>query len=85
VASQPAWDLLGCGGQNNMLIHLNGHAILPSDMVYILDYCDVHLYGKSPDEVESDLSQMKGNLFLEHNRDVLHPYFAPYLGNQRRD
>jgi endo-1,4-beta-xylanase len=49
VASQPAWDLLGCGGQNNMLIHLNGHAILPSDMVYILDYCDVHLCGKAPD------------------------------------
>lgn len=79
VASQEAWDLLGCGGQNNMLIHLNGHAILPSDMVYILDYCDVHLYGKSPDEVTSDLTQMKGNLFLEHNREGLHEYFAPYL------
>lgn len=79
AASQAAWDLLGCGDQNNMLIHLNGHAILPSDMQYILDYCDVHLYGKSPDEVESDLTQMKGNLFLEHNRDVLHEYFAPYL------
>ncbi len=79
VASQPAWDLLGCGGQNNMLIHLNGHAILPTDMSYILDYCDVHLYGRSPEDVESDLSQMKGNLFLEHNRDVLHEYFAPYL------
>ena len=79
AASQEAWDLLGCGGQNNMLIHLNGHAILQSDMEYILDYCDVHLYGKSPDEVTSDLTQMKGNLFLEHNRDVLHEYFAPYL------
>ena len=79
VASQPAWDLLGCGGQNNMLIHLNGHAILPSDMVYILDYCDVHLCGKAPDEVESDFSQMKGNLFLQHNRNVLHAYFSPFL------
>lgn len=79
TASQPVWDLLGCGGQNNMLIHLNGHAILPDDMQFILDYCDVHLYGKDPARVESDLSQMKGNLFLQHNRSVLDPLFAPYL------
>lgn len=79
IASQPVWDLLGCPDQNNMLIHLNGHAILPEDMQYILDYCDVHLYGKDPGDVPSDLSQMKGNLFLEHNRGVLHEYFAPYL------
>lgn len=80
VASQPVWDLLGVPGNNNMLIHLNGHAVLPSDMVYILDYCDVHLLGADPASVTSDLSQMKGNLFLEHNRDVLHEYFAPYIG-----
>ncbi|MBE5804854.1 MAG: hypothetical protein E7316_10135 [Clostridiales bacterium] len=79
VASQEAWDLLGCGGQNNMLIHLNGHAILPGDMQYILDYCDVHLYGRDPAGVESDLTQMKGNLFLKHNREVLDQYFLPYL------
>ncbi|MBQ8150329.1 MAG: hypothetical protein IJ041_07405 [Clostridia bacterium] len=76
AASQPAWDLLGCGDHNNMIIHLDGHAILPSDLQMILDYCDVHLFGKSPDEVESDLSQMKGNLFLEHNRDRLYPEFG---------
>ena len=74
-ASQRVWDLLGCPGQNNMLIHLDGHAILQSDMEYILDYCDVHLFGKDPGEVKSDLSQMKGNLFLEHNRDVLDNHF----------
>ena len=73
------WEMLGCPDQNNMIIHLDGHAILPSDMQYILDYCDVHLYGKDPSEVKSDLSQMKGNLFLEHNRDVLGEEFAPYL------
>ncbi|MBP3648153.1 MAG: hypothetical protein J6K73_00035 [Clostridia bacterium] len=76
AASQPAWDLLGCGDQNNMIIHLDGHAILPSDMQLILDYCDVHLMGKAPEAVQSDLSQMKGNLFLEHNRDVLYPEFG---------
>ena len=79
VAAQPVWDLLGCPDQNNMIIHLDGHAILPGDMQYILDYCDVHLYDKNPSEVKSDLSQMKGNLFLEHNRNVLGEEFAPYL------
>ncbi len=79
AASQPAWELLGCGGQNNMIIHLDGHAILPSDMQMILDYCDVHLMGKAPGQVSSDLSLMKGNLFLEHNRDRLYEEFAPYL------
>ncbi|MBE5793488.1 MAG: hypothetical protein E7323_02270 [Clostridiales bacterium] len=76
AASQPAWDLLGCGDQNNMIIHLDGHAILPSDMQMILDYCDVHLMGKAPKDVQSDLSQMKGNLFLVHNRDKLYPEFG---------
>lgn len=79
IAAQPVWEMLGCPDQNNMIIHLDGHAILPSDMQYILDYCDVHLYGKDPGQVKSDLSQMKGNLFLEHNRDVLGEEFAPYL------
>ncbi|MBQ4638991.1 MAG: hypothetical protein IJB69_00520 [Clostridia bacterium] len=79
LAAQPVWEMLGCPDQNNMIIHLDGHAILQSDMEYILDYCDVHLLGKDPAGVERDLSQMKGNLFLQHNRDVLGEEFAPYL------
>jgi len=79
IASQPVWDLLGCGGHNNMIIHLDGHAILRSDMEYILDYCDVHFRGISPDDVASDLSRMKGNLFLQDNREVLDPVFTPHL------
>ncbi|MBR4068411.1 MAG: hypothetical protein IKK08_07275 [Clostridia bacterium] len=79
AASQPVWDLLGCPEQNNMIIHLDGHAILQSDMQMILDYCDVHLFGKAPEDVKTDLSQMKGNLFLEKNREILYPEFAPYL------
>ena len=77
AASQPVWDLLGCGGQNNMIVHLTGHATMPEDMRCILDYCDVHLLGKDP--AGADFTQMKGNLFLEHNRTVLDPAFAPYL------
>jgi endo-1,4-beta-xylanase len=80
AAAQPAWALLGCPEQNNMIIHLDGHAILQSDMQMILDYCDVHLFGKDPAEVQTDLSRMKGNLFLENNREILYPEFAPYLG-----
>ncbi len=79
LAAQPVWDMLGCPDQNNMIIHLDGHAILQSDMEYILDYCDVHLLGKDPAGAERDLSQMKGNLFLEHNQNVLGDEFTPYL------
>ncbi|MBQ6515090.1 MAG: hypothetical protein IJI09_10245 [Clostridia bacterium] len=75
IASQPVWDLLGAGDQNNMIIHLDGHAILPSDMEQILDYCDVHLRGKGRDEIKSDLPAMKGQLFLKDNRDRLDPVF----------
>jgi len=78
VASQPVWDLLGAGDQNNMIIHLDGHAILPSDMERILDYCDVHLLGKSRDAVPGGLSDMKGRLFLEANRRRLDPVFDQY-------
>ena len=79
AASRPVWDLLGCGNQANMIIHLDGHAILPSDMQTILDYCDVYLRGVSP---AVDLRKMRGNLFLQHNRNVLDPLFGPYSGNQ---
>ncbi len=79
IASQPVWDLMGCGDQNNMIIHLDGHAILRPDMETILDYCDVHLMGVPREKTNSDLTRMKGELFLQDNRDVLDPLFAPYL------
>ena len=84
IASQPVWDLLGAGDQNNMIIHLDGHAILPSDMEQILDYCDVHLLGKSRDEIKSDLSAMKGQLFLKYNRDRLDPVFDLLTEEEKR-
>ena len=83
IASQPVWDLLGAGDQNNMIIHLDGHAILPSDMEQILDYCDVYLLGKGRDEIRSDLSGMKGQLFLEYNRDRLDPAFDPFIKEEK--
>ena len=62
VGAQPAWDLLGASGNNNMIIHLSGHAILRSDMELILDYCDQAFYGIEP---ARDLSVMKTNVFME--------------------
>ncbi len=76
VKAQPAWDLLGCGEQNNMLIHLDGHAILRSDMECILDYCDAHLTGAPRESVSRNPGRMKGNLFLEENRGALDPLFG---------
>ena len=61
-----------------MLIHLDGHAILPSGMQYILDYCDVHLLGKDPSGVASNLARMKGNLFLVDNRERLGQEFDQF-------
>lgn len=75
VASQPVWELLGAGDQNNMIVHPDGHAILPQDMERILDYCDVHLRGRSRDEVPGGLSGMKGGFFLKDNRGRLDPAF----------
>ena len=79
IASQPVWDLLDCGDQNNMLIHLDGHAILRPDMETILDYCDVHLSGIPPEGARGGPARMKGNLFLQNNRALLDPLFEPYL------
>ena len=79
AASQPAWDLLGCGDQNRMIIHLDGHAILRPDMEMILDYCDEHLMHKPAKDSRGEKQPMKGELFLRYNRDVLDPLFAPYI------
>lgn len=62
LGAQPAWDLVGASDNNNMIVHLNGHAILPSDMELILDYCDKAFYGIEPTR---DLSVMKTNVFME--------------------
>ena len=79
AASQPVWDLLGCGEQNNMIIHLDGHAILHTDMEMILDYCDVCLTGKQRADFRMLQDKMRGNLFLQDNRYRLDPLFGPYL------
>ncbi len=62
AGAQPAWDILGASDNNNMIVHLNGHAILRSDMELIIDYCNQALYGIP---AQRDLSVMKTNVFME--------------------
>ena len=62
-----------------MIIHLDGHAILHTDMEMILDYCDVCLTGKQRADFRMLQDKMRGNLFLQDNRDRLDPLFGPYL------
>ena len=75
VGAQPAWDLLGASGNNNMIVHLSGHAILQSDMELILDYCDQAFYDIAPTR---DLSVMKTNVFMEEGNasDLLKTFMA---------
>lgn len=63
------------------------HAVLAEDMVYLLDYCDVHLFGKK--DITSDLSLLKTCAFFEEkNWDPAFDAFAsvdefPSLSNTR--
>ena len=82
IASQPVWDLLGCGDHNNMIIHLDGHAILHSDMEQILDYCDEKLCGKPQINAPVKTDRMKGDLFLKYNRERLDPLFDSCIDRQ---
>lgn len=75
VGAQPVWDLLGAGPQNNMIVHLDGHAILESDMVLILDYTDQAFYDKAP---QHDLSVMKTNVFM--TKDNASPLLQELMG-----
>ena len=62
VGAQPAWDMMGAPENNNMIVHLSGHAILVSDMELILAYCDRAFFGIEP---QTDLTCLKTNVFME--------------------
>ena len=67
--SRRVWKLLGQESHTRMIVHLDGHAILPEDLRMILDYCDAALHGEPlPDG-------MQGEFFLQANRDRLDPAF----------
>ncbi len=75
AASRKVFALLANAGGTAMIVHPDGHAILPSDLEKILDHCDVYLYGKDVSETASGLAEMHGEFFLRDNRDRLDPAF----------
>ncbi len=79
LGSREVWELLGCGDHCRMIVHLDGHAILPSDLEAILDHCDVYLYGRNAADTASELKNMDAEVFLRDNRDRLDPAFGLFL------
>ena len=84
AAAKEVYDMLGIGDNINISVHLEGHSINMSDMVALLDYCDVKLYGKAPADVETDLRDVKTSVYLNqdnYNAEV----FGPYVTNDLTD
>ncbi len=79
LASRQVWDLWGRRENTAMIVHLDGHAILPSDLEAILDHCDVRIFGADPESTASGLKNMGAEVFLVDNRDRLDEAFAPFL------
>lgn len=84
AAAKEAYDMLGIGDNINLSVHLQGHAINLSDMVALLDYCDVKLYGKSSDEIQTDLRDVKTSVFLNQD-NYKEEVFGEYVGNDLTD
>lgn len=65
AAAKQVYEFLGLSDHVCLCEHLQGHAVLLSDMVKLLDYCDVMIYGKSVQKVETDLSTIRTSVFWE--------------------
>jgi len=75
LAARQVFDYLGIKDQIAIRLHRDGHMITDGDLVYLLEFCDYHFYGK---EAQIDLEALTRSLYLEPaNFD---PAFAPYLG-----
>ena len=66
LKAKEVYDYLGISDNIAVQMHLTGHAVIDEDMVYLLDYSDLHLYGKAP---SSDMSKLTSTVYgLEENR-----------------
>lgn len=65
AATRPVYEFLGLSDHACLCEHLQGHAVLLSDMVKLLDYCDVMLYGEPKEEKETDFATIYGSVFWE--------------------
>ncbi len=84
AAAKEVYDMLGIGDNINLSVHLQGHSINLSDMVALLDYCDVKLYGKDRSEVGTDLRDIKTSVFLNQD-NYKAEVFGAYVGNDLTD
>lgn len=86
LAAREIYDTLGLGDHLAYNVHLTTHGIILSDMAYVLDYCDVMLYGKSADEVMTDLRDIRTNVFLnEDNYGRYAQDYDPYVNKNLSD
>jgi hypothetical protein len=65
AATRQVYEFLDISDHACLCEHLQGHAVLLSDMVKLLDYCDVMLYGEPKEEKETDFATIYGSVFWE--------------------
>ena len=65
AATMQIYEFLGISDHVCLCEHLQGHAVLLSDMMKLLDYCDVMLYGKRREDVKTDFSSVRSSVFWE--------------------
>ncbi len=56
LASKDLFEYMGIADHLAVCLHASGHMVTDSDLVYLLDFADYHLYGKTPASNLSDLT-----------------------------
>lgn len=77
AATRQVYEFLGLSEHVCLCEHLQGHAVLLSDMVKLLDYCDVMLYGENWGDVETDFATIHTSVFWEEknlDKEVYKPF-----------
>lgn len=72
-ATESIYEFLGLEENIAVNIHKEGHAVIPEDMNYMIDYFNYHVYGKEP---TLDLSKLTTSVFEEaKNYDSIYDNF----------
>lgn len=77
AAARKVYEFLGLAENICLCEHLQGHAVLLSDMVKLLDFCEVMLYGAKKESVETNLAELYRSVFWEEknlDKEVYYPY-----------
>lgn len=74
LAAREVYDFLGIKDHIAIHIHKEGHMVTDEDMVYLLDYCDYHFYGK---ESKSNLDDLTTSLYIEESN--YDPIYDKYM------